>query len=82
MLSLQSRMAKLRKHHNECLSRHKISEEERSAKERQQTMYLLKRAQLLQELAKLDTLVSNVNRLTALISTETSSSDPLYSTGS
>lgn len=82
MLSLQSRMAKLRKHHNECLSRYKISEEERSAKERQQTMYLLKRAQLLQELAKLDMLVSNVNCLTALISTETSSSDSLYSTGS
>lgn len=53
-------MAKLRQHHEECFNHHKIAEEERNAKERQHTMNLLKRAQLVQQLAQLDTLVSNI----------------------
>lgn len=53
-------MAKYRQHHEECFNRYKIAEEERNAKERQHTINLLKRAQLVQQLAQLDTLVSNI----------------------
>ena len=47
-------MAKYRQHHEERFNRYKIAEE-RNAKERQH-----KRAQLVQQLAQLDSLVSNI----------------------
>ncbi|XP_036932014.1 uncharacterized protein LOC119017757 isoform X5 [Acanthopagrus latus] len=83
-----SRMAKYRQHHEECFNRHKIAEEERNARERQHTMNLLKRAQLVQQLAQLDTLLTSQSPLhddiQSLTSSDTSSlgestisSDPL-----
>ncbi|XP_071314144.1 uncharacterized protein [Trachinotus anak] len=52
--SFNSRMTKLRQHHEECAKRYQIAEEERNAKEREHAMNLLKRAQLVQQLAELD----------------------------
>lgn len=53
----------------------KLANESKILKERQRTTYWLKHAKLPEELNKLDSLVSNVNRLTALTSIKTSLSD-------
>ncbi|XP_074530856.1 uncharacterized protein LOC141793879 [Halichoeres trimaculatus] len=77
--SFNSRMAKLRKHHEECFNQHKIAEEQRNAKERQHTAILLKRARLAQELAELDALLTSQSPLDNAIEDECDDIQPLAS---
>ncbi|XP_030000946.1 uncharacterized protein LOC115426858 [Sphaeramia orbicularis] len=68
--SFSSRMAKLRKHHEESFNRHKIAEEQRNAEERRHTAILLKRARLARELAELDALLTSQSPLDDAIEDE------------
>lgn len=52
-------MAYSQQHNEKCFNHNMRAEEERNAKGKCHTMILMKRAKLLQELAELDTLVSN-----------------------
>lgn len=45
---------RLRQHHDECFDRYNTAEEERRIPEKQHTMMLLKRAELMRQLQELD----------------------------
>ncbi|XP_059192255.1 uncharacterized protein LOC131974118 [Centropristis striata] len=68
--SFNCRMAKLRRHHEECFNRHKIAEEQRNAKDRQHTTILLKRARQAQKPAELDALLTSQSPLDDAIEEE------------